>query len=51
MPTRMMASSSENTARNCPSMIVKWRNQRISIPIAAHPDSASATLTPARRRG
>src|SRR6267143_1883651 len=44
MPSRMTVSSRENTARNPPSKIVKWRNHRISMPIAAKPDSASATL-------
>src|SRR5439155_20953288 len=44
MPIRMTVSSRENTARNPPSRIVKWRNHRISMPIAAKPDSASATL-------
>ena len=39
----------QNTARNPPSRIDTWRNHRISMPIAAKPDSASATLVRARR--
>ncbi len=50
MPSRMSASSSEKTARNPPSRIVKWRNQRISMPSAARPDSTSARLVSATAR-
>src|SRR6185295_4115220 len=45
MPTRITDSSSENTARNPPSRIETCLNQRISSPIAAKPDRASARLT------
>ena len=48
MPIRMMVRSSENTARSWPSRIVKWRNQRISMPIAANPDRARAMATKVR---
>ncbi len=50
MPIRMTVSSSEKTARNPPSRIEKWRNHRISIPIAAKPDIASARLVAGRAR-
>ena len=44
IPTRITVSSRENTARNPPRRIVKCRNHRISIPMAATPVSASAML-------
>ncbi|OFW00957.1 MAG: hypothetical protein A3I61_09015 [Acidobacteria bacterium RIFCSPLOWO2_02_FULL_68_18] len=42
IPHRITASSSEKTARYSPSSMVKWRNQTISSPIAANPESAMA---------
>ncbi len=42
MPTRITVSNSENTARKPPSRMLKWRNQRISMPSAASPVIASA---------
>ena len=44
IPVRMTVRSRANTARNPPSRMVMWRNQRISIPIAEKPIIASDTV-------
>jgi hypothetical protein len=51
MPTRITVRSSENTARKPPSSIEKWRNHRISMPIAEKPHIASVRPVSGRARG